>query len=75
MKITRATLKKFIKDHKDNLYIEVKTSFDGMIDCISEVKGDFTPVKQAENPSNYNLGIQGLWLVGQSRDYFTKFED
>jgi len=33
-KITRATLKSFIKKNKCQLYVKVVSSFDGMTDCV-----------------------------------------
>lgn len=74
MKITLATLKKFIRDNDKNLFIKVLTSFDGMIDMVDDVVDEFHPITKTEFRTN-DLGIKGLWLVGQSRDYFTPFEN
>lgn len=75
-KITLATVKKFIKENKDNLLIKVESKFDGMTDCVQSVKDNFDKAISTEwslKTAN-TLGIQGAWFVGESRDYFTKYE-
>lgn len=74
-KITRATLKSFITKNKENLFILCKSTFDGMTDCIQ-------PIKQVPHKATFTnkfvkhtLGINGVWLVGSSRDWFRLFED
>ena len=67
-KITRATLKKFIKMFENNLYVKQTSAFDGMTDCVQEVFSDFTKVEKIDLENRYTFGIKGLWLVGQSRD-------
>lgn len=75
-KITRATLKSFVGKNLDNLFIKVKSDFDPMIDCVSETKNNiFVPITKTNGSIKYTLGIQGCWLVGQSRDYFKEYED
>ena len=75
-RITLATFKKFIRDNKNNLFIMVQSSFDGMVDCISNVKDIPHKVEVPDVYDNKNtLGIEGVWLVGSSRDYFKAFED
>lgn len=42
------------------------------------VDGNFTPVTTSTrhpNSDKYTLGINGVSLVGSSRDYFTHFEN
>ncbi|TSD02697.1 MAG: hypothetical protein Athens071426_412 [Parcubacteria group bacterium Athens0714_26] len=74
-KITLTTVKKFIKDN-DNIYLKVKSSFDGGIDCIAyEQNAEFKKAVLSEEHKKNTLGIQGLWLVLSSRDYFTPYED
>ena len=75
MKITRATLKSFVKKNKENLFINVKSDFDGMIDGCVDVRNGFQQAIINELAHEYTLGICGVWLVGNSRDYFTKYED
>ena len=72
MKTTKATIKSFIKKNADNLYINVKSSFDGMTDCCESQNNGFQKA-QPDSDGFYNqhtLGITGAWFVGQSRDYF-----
>ena len=72
MKITRATFKKFIK--QPNLLISQHSSFDGMVDGVMPSSDkSFKPVT-AKTYCEHTLGINGVWLVGSSRDFFTKYE-
>ena len=73
-KITKATFKSFINKNRNRLYIKCDSDFDGMIDGIRYSENpQFVPVKASERISENNLGIQGVWLVGSSRDYFSEF--
>lgn len=74
-KITKATFKSFVKKNRSNLLILCKSDFDGMSDCVMPT-GDtlFHKVVDADHIHENNLGIQGVWLVGGSRDYFTAYE-
>lgn len=74
-KITLATVKSFVNKNRANLCIKVKSKFDGMTDCVQQVEDGFDPVCEAERVSAYNLGIQGAWFVGQSRDYFSEYNE
>jgi hypothetical protein len=73
-KITLATIKSFIKNNKDNLYIRIENRFDGMTDCVMPRNDGFPKVVFKEESIENTLGIQGAWFVGRSRDYFGKFE-
>jgi len=81
MKITRATIKKFIKEGfaKDNLYFRSCSSFNGMVDCVDTMsdRGINKAMRDArdEELSGNTMGVVGAWFVGQSRDYFTAYED
>jgi hypothetical protein len=74
-KITKATFKSFIKKNRSNLMISCKSSFDGQFDCVmpTESKG-FSRAVEAEHFHENNLGINGVWLVGSSGNYFTPYE-
>ncbi len=74
-KVTRATIKKFIKTNWNGLYIKNKSNFNGMTDSVESVDGEFKKVEQATYSLDYNLGIKGAWFVGGSRDYFTPYAD
>lgn len=80
-KTTMATVKSFIKKNRPNLLINVKSSFDGMIDGLSYFKDGFEPVKEDKTESksldyyNSTQGIAGAWFVGRSRDYIKPFEN
>jgi hypothetical protein len=77
MKPTKATLKSFIKKNRAKLLINVKSTFEGMTDCVQDRHDGFSPITAHEykhdekNPNT--LGIAGVWLVGHSRDYIDPF--
>lgn len=75
-KITLATFKKFVRENRSKLLVKVESSFDGMQDMVSGIKdAKFTPAENWDRAIDNSLGIRGLWLVGQSRDWFTAFEN
>lgn len=80
-KITLSTVKSFIRKNREHLYINVKSSFDGMTDGVEQLHNGFVKTEQDKteslNSSYYKStqGINGAWFVGSSRDYFTAFEN
>ena len=74
-KITKATFKSFIKKNQDKLMIKVSSKFDGMIDGTVRLEGGFSKTVPADHVFDNNLGIQGVWLVHGSRDYFSAYSD
>lgn len=84
-KVTRATIKSFIKKNRENLYIKNIHTFDGMIDGTRHMKNpQFEKVSRPERDEagftvkdreKYTLGVPGAWFVGSSRDYFKPYED
>ena len=77
-KITRATIKSFVRKNRENLHILTKSRFDGMVDgCRETGDHEFTPALHPDNGGNpyHDLGIAGAWLVGQSRDWFEAYDD
>jgi len=75
VKITLATLKAFLNKNSDNIFVKELSRFDGMVDCVMNVKDDFSQVKRSENISEHDLGFSGCWLVGSSRDSISVYED
>ena len=73
-KITKATVKSFINKNIDQLLINCKSSFDGMYDCCMPIGNEFKKAIKTDECVSHNLGVYGAWFVGQSRDYFTKYE-
>lgn len=74
-KITAATFKSFVKKNSENLLINVKSEFDGMVDgCVSNARG-FRSAKKTDLHNSSNLGFEGIWLVGSARNWFEKFEN
>jgi hypothetical protein len=75
-KITKATFKAFIKKNRARLLIRCKSSFDGMTDGVEQVRNPhFEPIQPSDQIFENNLGIMGVWLVGQSRDYFSDLSE
>ena len=74
-KITLATLKSFAKRNSDNLFVKKCSSFDGMTDCVEVVKSDWRKTEISDKTNYYKTGIDGVYTVGCSRDYFEIFED
>ena len=77
-KTTLATIKSFVRKNKDNLFIQVESSFSGMTDMVERKDNPtFHAVDAAEVDfdDKHTLGISGFWLVNQSRDSFAPFDD
>lgn len=75
-KITKSTLKSFVKKNSENLHVMMKSKFDGMYDCVMETdEKTFSPAQRREGMEEHTLGISGLWLVGGSRNSFYPYED
>jgi hypothetical protein len=75
MKVTRANFKSFIHKNRENLLIKVDSNFDGMVDCVMPVDDVYEPIKATDNNISHTFGIAGVWLVGNSRDWFDTFDD
>lgn len=76
-KVTKATIKSFVKNNINDLYIKVVSDFDGMVDCVMSVDGSFkkaTP-ENLDMTNQHTFGLNGIWFVGNSRDYFNKIEN
>jgi len=74
-KITKSTIKSFIKNNISALYINVTSKFDGDCDGVISAAGGFSLAQKDESNVNYTLGVEGAWFVGNSRDYFAAYED
>ena len=76
-KMTKATFKSFVKRNLGRLYIKTKSDFDGMQDGVRAVDDDFSPALDSPKEWNYgyDLGIQGIYLVGGGRDRFRPYAD
>lgn len=72
-KITRATFKSFINKNRENLFIEIKNSFDGMTDGCEPVNSGIKPAGKTECSVDNDFGINGVWLVG-GNDSFSFIE-
>lgn len=74
-KITKATIKSFIRKNKNDLYIKTKDRFNGMIDMVDDCEDQtIRKVTLTDDRNDYNFGIKGAWFVGSSRDYFNSAE-
>lgn len=74
-RITRATIKSFINKNKDRLVIKLHSNFDGMVDCVMPVNDTFRPAQPTSGMPAYTLGIEGVWLVSGSNNYFSLVDD
>ena len=74
-KITKATVKSFIKKNRENLFINLESRFDGMTDGCEQQNGGFEEAEATERNVDHTLGLNKAWFVGQSRDYFTYYND
>lgn len=85
-KATLATVKSFVRKHRDNgLMVWSKSRFDGLTDGVESTSElGFTPATArtyfdretggfvATDATDRNhLGLNGIWLVGESRDMIT----
>lgn len=77
MRVTRATLKSFIRKNEGKLLVSCRSSFDGMVDgCVDASDKSFQPARPTDikcAPEN-TLGIAGVWLVLGGRDRIDRFE-
>lgn len=76
-KITKATFKRFIAKNRDRLFTKNLSDYDAMVDGVRQRDDQgFRQVSassMSEKANNHTLGIAGVWLVGQSRDYFNAY--
>ena len=73
-KITKATFKSFVRRNRDNLLISNKSDYSAMDDCVMPCSGKFRVAEKSDRDADCSLGINGIWLVNGSRDWFTAFE-
>lgn len=73
-KITLSTLKAFAKRNENNIFTRTDSRFDGMSDMVENVKGEWKKSSLIES-RYYQSGIDGVYTVGGSRDYFKIYED
>ena len=74
-KITKATLKSFVRKNANKLFINVKSSFDGQVDGCEPCHAGFQPAVRSEIHEGHTLGYKGIWLVSGSRDYFRPYNE
>lgn len=75
-KFTKATLKSILKNK--TCQIKVKSSFDVMTDCVEQKENSSYReiwTTEIDFTNDHTFGIQGLWLVGSSRDYFNMISE
>jgi len=75
-KITKATFKKFMRENAGRVYIKNTSRFDGMVDCVTRNENaGFSLLKRTAREHENNMGFDGIWLVGSSRDYFSEYNE
>lgn len=78
-RITLATIKSFIRKNRENLFINVTSSFDGMHDCCVGQNGGWQKAEEDKTDSKQSdyhertQRIKGAWFVGSSRDSFSEY--
>lgn len=72
-KITIASVKSFVKRNEGNLFIKVKSKFDGMVDGVVACDNRFQAVTPDIRNKENTLGIAGAWFVGRSNDYLKEY--
>lgn len=71
-----STVKSFIKNNSNDLYLKVKSKFDGMVDGVAyDSAAAFNRVSLNDKLVENTYGIAGAWFVGSSRDYLKYFND
>ena len=74
-KITLATVRSFIRNNADNLFINITSSFDGMYDCCMPEHNGFQKTEYSSDNLYNTMGVKGAWFVFGSRDYFTVYNE
>ena len=78
-KITRTTIKSFVKKHLGNgLHIREMSRFSGLVDGLEQNDSGWCVAETTERSPQYSLGVKGLHLVGaggSGGDYFTAIDD
>lgn len=72
-KITRATLKSFVRKFSDTLQIDVRSEFDGQIDGLEWKKDGFRHAVRTSSFPNNTLGYKGIWLCLSSPDHYRPY--
>jgi len=73
-KITKATLKAFVRKHRNELYVKVTSSFNPQTDGAEfHRNAGFQPAESAGHEC-HTLGVSGIWLVGGSRNSFIPYD-
>ena len=77
-KITRATVKSFIRRHRDNLFIRIDSKIQGYDDGKSRIHGaTFNAATVSNLADEITLGVEGAWFLGRGfvgGDYFESFQ-
>jgi hypothetical protein len=73
MKITKTTIKSFVKKNFDKLHIKKLSSFDGMVDCVMPIEDTFNKAQKSEHNLDYTIGIKGAWFCGG--ESYTPYND
>lgn len=73
-RITLATLKSFIKHNADNIHINLLSTFDSMIDCVSNRNDGFKHTLFNGSKIKNTLGYDGIW-VNRTGNGFYYFEN
>jgi len=74
-KVTLATVKSFIRKNEGKLYVDQKSSFDGMVDMVMPNNSTvLTRAQKDERGFDNTMGIQGAWFVLGGGDRFSPLQ-
>ena len=72
-RVTRATIKAFLRRNNGRVFIKNDSDFDGSVDCVMPCSGKWRKAKPTERLPENTLGMHGAWFVGRSNDWFSRY--
>lgn len=74
-RIRRTTVQAFLRKYAGQVQLRLDSAFDGMTDGVTYARtATFKPAISTERNLEHSMGLQGVWFVGDGRDYITPFE-
>lgn len=74
-KITKSTLKSFIRKNADNLYIKCEKDFNHMIETVETINSNFKKIKIELESLNEKFYFVGKFFGGSQSDCFESYDD
>lgn len=74
-RISRTTVKAFLRKHADAILIRTESNFDGMTDCtVYERNPQFRAAPVTDLDDLHTMGVFGAWFVGGGHDYIVQYD-